>query len=136
MDNKANPNVSFDGYNARGAAQFYKQDDGTLAPTAAGGSIPFAPEECIAALKAMKYSLGKKIYGQYGFRDAFNLSITYSSGEQGWYDKDYLGIDQGPILIQLENFRSGFPWKLMQKNPHIRDGLKKAGFSGGWLDQK
>ena len=106
-ENKANPNISFEGYNARGIAQFYEKDDGTIAPTAAGGSIPFAPEQCIAALKEMKKKLGDKLYGKYGFKDAFNLSIVYQDGTQGWYDKDYLGIDQGPILIQLENYRTG-----------------------------
>ncbi len=134
-DNKTNPNIDFSGYNARGVAQFYQRDDGTIAPTAAGGSIPFAPEECISALTEMKKKLGDKLYGKYGFKDAFNLSITYKDGTHGWYDKDYLGIDQGPILIQLENYRSGLIWKIMKKSSYIRDGLKKAGFKGGWLEQ-
>jgi hypothetical protein len=133
-DEKVNPNISFEGYSARGAAQFYHNDDGTIAPTAAGGSIPFAPEECIAALKAMKSKLGKNLYGKYGFQDAFNLSIVYKNGTRGWFDKDYLGIDEGPILIQLENYRSNILWNIMKKSPYIRDGLKKAGFRGGWLD--
>jgi hypothetical protein len=132
-DKKKNPNVHFDGYTARGAGQFYYNDDGTIAPTAAGGSIPFAPEECIAALKAMKKA-GKGIYDKYGFKDAFNMSIEYSDGTKGWVDKDYLGIDQGPILIQLENYRSGVIWNILKKSPYIRDGLKKAGFTGGWLN--
>jgi hypothetical protein len=133
-DGKTNPNISFEGYNARGAAQFYQKDDGTIAPTAAGGSIPFAPEECIAALQAMKKKVGKDNYGKYGFKDAFNLSITYTNGKQGWYDPDYLGIDEGPIVVQLENYRSGLIWKVMQKNKYIREGLIKAGFKGGWLE--
>jgi len=134
-NNKANPNVAFQGYNARGASQFYLQDDGTIAPTAAGGSIAFAPEICIPALKEMRSRYGEKLYGKYGFKDAFNLSIVYKDGTVGWYDQDYLGIDQGPILIQTENYRSGLVWKLMKKNPYIRAGLKKAGFTGGWLDE-
>jgi hypothetical protein len=117
---KANPNVSFEGYNARGAAQFYLKDDGTIAPTAAGGSIPFAPEECIAALRDMKWRLKTKLYGKYGFKDAFNLSIEYLDGTTGWYDPDYLGLDQGPILLQLENYKSGFVWDVMKKSPYIR----------------
>jgi hypothetical protein len=133
-DNKRNPNVAFQGYNARGAAQFYLQDDGTIAPTAAGGSIPFAPEICIPALEEMFNRYGDRIYGQYGFKDAFNLSIEYTDGTTGWVDKDYLGIDQGPIVIQLENHRSALVWNLMKKNPYIVAGLKKAGFKGGWLD--
>jgi len=134
-NNKANPNVAFQGYNARGASQFYLQDDGTVAPTAAGGSIAFAPEICIPALKEMRSRYGEKLYGEYGFKDAFNLSIVYKDGSAGWYDQDYLGIDQGPILLQIENHRSGLIWNVMKKNQYIRAGLKKAGFTGGWLDQ-
>ncbi len=75
-----------------------------------------------------------KVYGKYGFKDAFNLSVMYKDGSQGWFDKDYLGLDQGPILIQLENYKSGLVWDVMKKSAYIRDGLKKAGFSGGWLE--
>ncbi len=132
--NKANPNVAFMGYSARGAAQYYTEDDGTIAPTAAGGSIAFTPEISIPALKTMHELYGDKIYRQYGFVDAFNLSTQNVDGSVGWIDKDYLGIDQGPILIQLANYRNDFVWNLMKKNPHIVRGLKKAGFSGGWLD--
>lgn len=130
----ADPNIRFMDYSARGNAYGYLSDDGTIAPTAAGGSIPFAPEICIPALKNMKYTY-PNTYGQYGFKDAFNLSFTYANGDTGWYDPDYLGIDQGPILIQMANFESEIIWNVMKKNPYIRTGLKKAGFSGGWLDK-
>jgi hypothetical protein len=133
-DNKANPNITFQGYNARGASQFYLQDDGTIAPTAAGGSIPFAPEICIAALEEMYNRYGDKIYNRYGFKDAFNLSIAYADGTKGWVDNDQLGIDQGPIVIQIENYKNEFVWNLMKKNPYIINGLKSAGFKGGWLE--
>ncbi|MBS1681707.1 MAG: Tat pathway signal protein [Bacteroidetes bacterium] len=133
-ENSANPNISFMGYSARGAAQWNVNDDGTIAPTAVGGSIPFAPEFCMDALLTMKKKYGSKIYGQYGFKDAFNLSIANKDGSRGWYDQDYLGIDQGPILIQLENYQNGFIWNLLKKNKYIVSGLKKAGFKGGWLD--
>jgi hypothetical protein len=132
-DNKSNPNISFMGYSARGAAQWYTQDDGTIAPTAAGGSLPFAPEVCLPALKEMFHLHGNKVYDRYGFKDAFNLSILNKDSTRGWYDPDYIGIDQGPILIQIENYRNGFVWELLKKNPYIVDGLKKAGFKGGWL---
>lgn len=125
---KADFNCDFREYSARGAARWQVVDDGTIAPTAVGGSIPFAPEYCIPTLQHFKYSLGDKIYGKYGFKDAFNLTITYENGESGWFDTDYLGIDQGPILLQLENLRSGFVWKLMKKNKYIQEGLSKAGF--------
>lgn len=133
---KANPNVSFMDYHARGAAQYYNDDDGTITPTAAGGSIAFAPEICIPALQSMYEQYGDKIYTRYGFVDAFNLSIENKDGSIGWIDKDHLGIDQGPILIQTENYRSEFVWKLMRKNPYIIKGLKKAGFTGGWLNKQ
>jgi hypothetical protein len=63
------------------------------------------------------------------------MSIEYTDGTKGWVDKDHLGLDQGPILVQLENYRSGIIWNVMKKNPYIKDGLKKAGFTGGWLDK-
>ncbi|MBK8489373.1 MAG: Tat pathway signal protein [Saprospirales bacterium] len=119
----------FHGYSARGAATVDFQDDGTIAPTAAGGSVPFAPEVCLPALQAM-WNQYPQLIGKYGPFDAFNLSFS----EEGWFDKDWLGIDQGPIVIQLENYRTGFLTNLMKKNPYIVEGLRKAGFSGGWLD--
>ncbi|MBL7851029.1 MAG: Tat pathway signal protein [Cyclobacteriaceae bacterium] len=129
----ADPNISFMGYSARGAARGYIQDDGTIAPTAAGGSIPFAPEVCLPALEEMSKRYGDKLYSTYGFKDAFNPSVVYADGSRGWFDPDYLGIDQGPILMQLENYRTGLVWEIMKKNPYIVEGLRKAGFSGGWL---
>ena len=126
--------VQFYSYRARGASVRYIEDDGTIAPTAAGGSIPFAPQECIAALKAMKNTYGENIYGEYGFKDAFNPTFISPKTPNGWFDNDYLGIDQGPILIQLENYQTELIWNLMKKNKYIVTGLKKAGFKGGWLD--
>lgn len=131
--NKLNPNIAFWTYRARGAAQWHVVDDGTIAPTAVGGSIPFAPEICLPALDEMHRLYGEKLYDEYGFKDAFNLTIEYEDGTKGWYDKDYLGIDQGPILIQLENYRSELVWNIMKKNKYVVEGLKKAGFTGGWL---
>lgn len=131
-----NKEVQFRMYWARGASSRHINDDGTIAPTAAGGSVPFAPEICIPALKYMWEEHYDKLVGEYGFKDAFNLSYTFSEGnEEGWFDYDYLGIDQGPILIQIENHRSRLIWDTMKKNPYIQTGLKKAGFTGGWLDQ-
>ena len=124
-------------YRARGASTFRVVDDGTIAPTAAGGSTPFEPELCLAALENMWTSYYPELVGEYGFKDAFNLSYTFGKGhENGWFDVDYLGIDQGPILLQLENYRSGLLWAVMKKNPYIQEGLRRAGFSGGWLERK
>lgn len=125
----------FMGYSARGAAEGYEVDDGTISPTAAGGSIAFAPEICIPALEEMYRLYGDKIYDQYGFKDAFNWTAENKDGSKGWVDVDYLGIDQGPIVIQIENYKSGLVWELMKKSPYIKNGLKKAGFTGGWLDK-
>lgn len=117
-------------------------DDGTIAPTAAAGSIVFAPKLAIQAIREMRVRYGKHIYSKYGFLDAFNPSFRYDVElkrghvipEFGWVADDYLGIDQGPILLMIENYRSGFVWDVMRQNPHIRQGLERAGFTGGWLD--
>lgn len=129
--------VRFHSYWARGAASGYINDDGTIVPTAAGGSIAFAPDIAIPTLSYFYHQLGDELYGEYGYKDAFNLSYRYGSGNKnGWYDTDYLGIDQGPILLMIENYQTEFIWKLMQKNKYIRTGLERAGFKGGWLSQQ
>ena len=134
----------FTTYMARGAAADAVIDDGTIAPTAAGGSIPFAPEETIHALKTMRQRYGDRLYGEYGFHDSFNPSFRYTDvrpqrgtvdPEAGWFDSDYLGIDQGPILLMAENHRTAFVWDLMKRNRYVRQGLERAGFEGGWLDE-
>ena len=130
-------------YRARGAAAGEIQDDGTLAPTAAGGSIAFTPDISIAALKAMRVKYGNELFQKYGFMDAFNPTFTDAGAARagrvvpgiGWIDTDYLGIDQGPILGMIENYRSELVWKYMKKSPYIRQGLTRAGFTGGWLAQ-
>ena len=124
----------FDYYAARGVSIDWSNDDGTIAPTALGGSIPFAPEICVPALKAIKEKYGSKVYREYGFVDAFNPTFVTDKTPEGWFGKDYLGLDQGPIIIMIENFRTGLVWKTLKKNPYIISGLKKAGFKGGWLE--
>ncbi|HET7267991.1 MAG TPA: glucoamylase family protein [Oleiagrimonas sp.] len=133
----------FFGYTARGAGLGHIRDDGTIAPTAAAASIAFAPRIAVGAIEHMLKHYGKIIYGKYGFYDAFNLSFDYPkvkprSGRVvlgfGWVDNEYLGIDQGPILLMLENYRSGLVWNVMRRNPYIRRGLERAGFTGGWLE--
>lgn len=130
-------------YAARGASFTEVRDDGTIAPTAAGGSIPFAPEIAVPALIAMRERYGDWVFGSYGFLDAFDPTFQFpgqaSAGKvvagQGWFDTDYLGIDQGPILAMIANYRSDLVWKFMRKSPYIIRGLRRAGFRGGWLDQ-
>lgn len=121
-------------YSARGVGRDYTQDDGTIAPTAAGGSVAFAPEIAIPALRTMKSKYGNHIYGKYGFADSFNPSF-HDEKQDYWADNTYLGIDQGPILLMLENWRSGFVWDTMRHSAVIRRGLLQAGFHGGWLQQ-
>ena len=130
----------FFSYSARGPGD---RDDGTLAPTAALASYPFAPDAVIATLKAMKARYGADIYTQWGFLDSFNPTLTEREGRLqhgrivpgvGWVDSDYLGIDQGPIVVMIENGRSDLIWRHMRGEPNITRGLKRAGFSGGWLD--
>jgi hypothetical protein len=129
LTNYEGKETRFEGYSARGAASDEAFDDGTISPTAAGGSIPFAPKECIASLKAQWENYYPNLVGKYGFKDAYNPSFTFGKGnENGWFDIDYLGIDQGPILLQAENYRSQFLWKLMKKNPYVVQGMKRAGF--------
>lgn len=127
------------GYGARGVAIDYLDDDGTIAPTAAISSLPFAPEVCLPTLEAMwnRWPVGK-----YGFFDGYNETFTEISrspkaqpGYPFWVDKDYLGIDQGPIVLMMENYRSSFLWDLMKRNPYIVMGLQRAGFTGGWLEK-
>jgi hypothetical protein len=131
-------------YSARGVSGKRVVDDGTIVPTAAGGSVPFAPTETLSALMAMKKQYGDRLYTRYGFKDAFNPSFnfvgeTVTTGEvdpaKGWVAKDYIGIDQGPIVAMLENHRSELVWRTMRKNPHIVRGLKRIGFKGGWIDK-
>jgi hypothetical protein len=124
----------FHGYDARGVSFDWVNDDGTIAPTAAGGSIMFAPEISVPALMAMKSKYADSVYRVYGFVDAFNPSFITSNTPDGWFDTDYLGIDQGPILLSIENFRDELIWRIMKHNPYVVAGLRKAGFSGGWLD--
>ena len=135
----------FHSYWARGVSAQYSNDDGTIAPTAAGGSIPFAPEICIPALRAMRGRYGENLFAKYGFLDSFNPSFAFQGLESthgrvvegsGWFDTDYLGIDQGPLLLMCENYRSAMVWKLLKKNPDLQRGLKRAGFAGGWLDER
>lgn len=134
---------TFFGYSARGPeTEPDGRDDGTIAPTAALGSLPFAPEIVVPAAEAMLADHGTRIFDRYGFRDSFNPSFTFADApsksgsvdpKHGWVATDYLGIDQGPILLQAANHRDDFVWRYMRNVPAIRLGLKRAGFTGAWL---
>ncbi|MBS1597215.1 MAG: beta-glucosidase [Bacteroidetes bacterium] len=96
-------------------------DNGTISPTAAISSLPYTPVESMNALKFFYYKLGDRIWGQYGFKDAFNLTDI-------WFASSYLAIDQGPQIVMIENYRSGLLWNLFMSCPEIKKGMKRLGF--------
>jgi hypothetical protein len=106
-------------YGAHGPRQ---DDDGTIAPTGAGGSIIFTPVESIAALHYMKDIYGSGLWGKYGFKDAFNPDLE-------WFSPTYIGIDQGALLTMLENYRSGLVQGLCMQNECAKRAMQKAGFT-------
>jgi hypothetical protein len=131
----------FKDYAARGAGIRHTLDDGTIAPTASIACLPFAPEIVVESVVELKRRYGAHIYSEYGFLDAFNKSFAFGGPLKyghvvpgfGWVDTDYLGIDQGPILAMIGNYRDDLVWRVMRRNRYLRAGLIKAGFSGGWL---
>ncbi|WP_439554873.1 glucoamylase family protein [Dyadobacter sp.] len=108
---------TYNGYNAHSPTN----DFGTITPTAALSSFPYTPKESMKALRHFYDDLGDKLWSEYGFVDAFNES-------QNWYAKSHLAIDQGPIIVMIENYRTGLLWKLFMKDRDIQSGLKKLGF--------
>ncbi len=133
----------FASYAGRGMGGAHTYDDGTIAPYAAASSIPFAPEIAIPAIAAMRERYGAQVYGRYGFF-AFNPSFSFTDIKlthgriapgMGWVDTDYLGIEVGPQLAMLGNHRGELVWMTMRGNAHFRRGLRRAGFTGGWLEQ-
>jgi hypothetical protein len=94
------------------------RNDGTIAPTGAVSSFPYTPEQSMQALKNYYYNYGKFLWGAYGFWDAFNLT-------QNWCSQIYMGLNQGPMVAMIENYRTGLLWKLFMSNPEIKEGLKK-----------
>ena len=119
----------FFGYAARGVP--YGPDDGTLAAWAALASLPFAPE---IALPAVRHFCERypEMMGKYGFTSGFNPTYPAKS-ECGWISEGYFGLDQGIIVLMIENYRSELLWKLMRQCPYLKTGLRRAGFKGGWL---
>lgn len=110
------------GYSARGAPGPGTTDDGTIAPTAAAGSIPFTPEVSLPALRNMYDQYRTTLWTPYGFADAFNLKAN-------WWDTDVIGIDEGPIALMIENYRSGSLWSRYMTATEIQRGLSAAGFT-------
>lgn len=128
----------FISYGGRGMGAY---DDGTIAPYGAGSSIVFAPEFVVPTLDAMRRRHGRHIVGRYGFF-AFNRSFGFADLRLthgrvvpgfGWVDRDWLGIEVGPLLAMLANHRGGLVWRAMRRQRDIERGLRRAGFRGGWL---
>lgn len=108
------------------AAHSPTEDLGVITPTAALSAFPYTPEYSMQALKHFYNDLGPKIWKEYGFVDAF-------SEAKDWYASSFLAIDQGPIVVMIENYRSGLLWKLFMSNPEIQKGLQKLGFQSPWI---
>ena len=116
---------NFEGYNAHSPTN----DLGVITPTAALAAFPYTPEQSMKALRHFYYDLGDKIWGEYGFTDAFSES-------HNWYAKSYLAIDQGPIVVMIENYRTGLLWKLFMSSPEVQHGLTKLGFESPAIAKK
>ena len=110
------------GYRARGAPPF-QNDDGTITPTAPVSSIAFAPEICIPTIRNLYNTYHTQTWDSYGFSDGFNLT-------KNWWDTDEIGIDQGPMVLMIENYLNGNVWSRMMQHPDIQRGLLQAGFQG------
>jgi hypothetical protein len=108
---------AYDGYDAHSPTN----DKGTISPTAALSAFPYTPEYSMQALRHFYYDLGDELFTSYGFVDAFNQS-------KNWVANSHLAIDQGPIIVMIENYRSGLIWKLFMQDPDIQKGLLKLGF--------
>jgi hypothetical protein len=119
-------------YIARGAPD--GPDDGTVAPWVVLASLPFAPEIVIPTINHMA-QLNIGVDSRYGYKPSFNQTYEVADSPTGWWVTPYhFGVDQGPIILMIENYRTGLIWDIMRRSPYIVSGLKKAGFKGGWLD--
>ena len=123
----------FCGYLARGVPE--GPDDGTLAPWAVVASLPFAPEIVLPTMDYLINHICLNTKDRLGFKATFNPTHPdRSENPFGWVSKWQYGLNQGPIVLMIENYRSGLPWRLMRSSPYVICGLRRAGFTGGWLD--
>jgi hypothetical protein len=124
-------NRRFLGYAARGVP--YGPDDGTLAPWAVAASLPFAPEIVLPTLAHCSKTY-PHMENEYGLVCSFNPTFpSRDSKRAGWISADHFALDQGPVILMIENYRSGLIWRLMRNCPFVVTGLRRAGFNGGWL---
>jgi hypothetical protein len=117
-------------YIARGAP--YGPDDGTIAPWVVAASLPFAPEIVLPTLRNFA-AMDLGMVQPYGFKATFNRTFAVEGSDRGWVTPWHFGIDQGPIVLMVQNYRTGYLWDLMKRCPHVVTGLRRAGFTGGWL---
>ncbi|MGB7022602.1 MAG: glucoamylase family protein [Candidatus Acidiferrales bacterium] len=124
----------FFGYLARGVP--FGPDDGTIAPWAVVASLPFAPEIVLPTIRHFN-TLRLQEKNPYGFKATFNPTYPHKGARPyGWVSPWHYGLNQGPILMMIENYRTGFLWSLMQRCPYMVRGLRRAGFRDGWLKRK
>jgi hypothetical protein len=119
----------FLGYAARGAP--YGPDDGTIGPCTALACLPFAPELVLSALRHLCAHYPEMVRGS-RLPSAFNPTFP-DANPSGWVSEGYFGLDQGLLVLMIENYRTGLIWKLMRECPYVGEGLRHAGFAGGWL---
>ena len=126
---------SFYDYLGRGVP--YGPDDGTLAPWAVVASLPFAPEIVLPAIHFCIHQLKLKEANAYGFKAAFNPTHPSQSLKpfDWWVSPWHVGLNLGPTVLMIENYRSGMVWRLMRQCSYIESGLRRAGFTGGWLTE-
>ncbi len=123
--------TTFYDYRARGIP--WGPDDGTLAPWAAVASLPFAPEIVLPTLRYFDEEI-PEMTSTYGFKCSFNPTFPGGNqGANGWISQGYYGLDQGPVVLMIENYHTGLPWRLMRTCPPVVRGLQRCGFTGGWL---
>jgi hypothetical protein len=123
---------TFYGYLARGVPE---PDDGTLSPWTAITALPFAPEIALPTIRHYAETF-PQLAGEYGLKCSLNPTFPgETEGRSGWFSDHYYGINEGPIVLMIENYRSGLPWRLMKECDPVVEGLRRAGFQGGWLNQ-
>jgi hypothetical protein len=121
-------------FNYRGRGVPYGPDDGTIAPWAVVSSLPFAPEIVLPTIDYFINQVQLTEFNPYGFKATFNQTFPVKSANPyGWVSPWHYGINQGPIILMIENYRSDLLWQLMRNCPYIINGLRRAGFVGGWL---
>jgi hypothetical protein len=132
FDTRRRGRRAFHGYRARGVP--YGPDDGTLAPWALVASLPFAPEIVVPAMRHLD-EVYPALTGRYGYQSSFNPTFG-GDGPEGWVCEWHYAIDQGPVVLMVENYLSGLVWRKLRESPYVREGLRRAGFRGGWLGRR